>query len=128
MAIAGFAHCTQDTQEIDLPGGYRARVPGLPGFLATKLEAFASRGGEAVGDEDLEDIVSVLGHCPGIVEQIETSRDPLRAFLVERLRGLRAMRDLLQVVTGCFDATVADRSHRVLEVLSRVHEIEPGPR
>ncbi|MDT8391691.1 MAG: nucleotidyl transferase AbiEii/AbiGii toxin family protein [Lentisphaeria bacterium] len=52
----GIAHA----QEVTLPSGLLIRCLTLPYFVATKIEAFLSRGGDFRMSHDIEDIVIVL--------------------------------------------------------------------
>ncbi len=48
-------------EEVELPSGLRIRVVTAPAFIATKLEAFAGRGGgDYLFSHDLGDVISII--------------------------------------------------------------------
>jgi hypothetical protein len=60
-----------------------------PYFLATKLEAFGSRGnGDYMGSKDIEDICAVLHGREEIVAEVAESSAKLREYLAEHARRL----------------------------------------
>jgi predicted nucleotidyltransferase len=73
-----------------LPSGRNIRLIAAPHFLATKLEAFASRGGGDYLHHDMEDIVTVIDGRHSIVSEVQNSPADLRAFLLHELRVLLA--------------------------------------
>jgi hypothetical protein len=53
-----------------------------PYFLATKLEAFKSRGNnDFLGSHDFEDIITVIAGCIEIADEVNTSSDNLKSYL-----------------------------------------------
>jgi hypothetical protein len=65
------------------------RVVSPPVFLATKLAAFAGRGGgDLVGSHDIEDIVSVVAFRPELVSETAAEGDSLRRWIADRVREL----------------------------------------
>lgn len=53
-----------------------------PYFLATKIEAFKSRGNnDFLGSHDFEDIITVISGCIDISEQVQASSDDLKSHL-----------------------------------------------
>lgn len=63
------------------------RVVTAPYFLATKFEAFKTRGKmDFYASHDFEDIVSVLDGCIEIVEEIKKSDANLREYLSDSLK------------------------------------------
>ncbi|MFK5924481.1 MAG: hypothetical protein QM496_20080 [Verrucomicrobiota bacterium] len=71
-------------------------------FLATKMEAFANRGGgDFLGSHDLEDIVSVIDGRPAIVEEVE-SRCPfeVREFIRDTTKRFLSNHDFMDALEG----------------------------
>jgi hypothetical protein len=67
---------------INLENQFTIRVVAAPLFLATKIEAFYSRGNsDYLGSADLEDIVSVIDGRPGLLEEIAASDESVSAYL-----------------------------------------------
>ena len=75
-SVLGFTNPWYDeaiatAQVVELAGGLRIRLIAAPAFVATKLEAFGTRGrGDLMGSHDLEDIINVLDGRPGIEDEI----------------------------------------------------------
>ena len=73
-------HADQVTVE-----GVKIRVVSAPCFIATKLEAFQSRGeGDAWQSADLEDVIAVIDGRSEIVEEVATREGELREYLTEQ--------------------------------------------
>jgi len=69
-----------------LPGGTRIRVVAPPFFLATKMEAYQSRGGgDYLASHDLEDLVAVIDGRPEIVAEVASSEPEVRGYLADVL-------------------------------------------
>jgi hypothetical protein len=117
-----FRQCLSDAKMVPLPGGGWVRIPSLPAFLATKFDAFEDRGDDPVADEDLEDIVTVLGYCQQAIEEILKSTEPVRGYLVEQIKMLKRMPNLEELVSGCFppDEFSQSAAERVLSTVNRI--------
>jgi len=67
------------SEERELPGGVRIRVALAPLFLATKMEAFRSRGrGDFVASHDIEDIIAVVDGRPSVADEAKLAPAQLR--------------------------------------------------
>lgn len=97
---------------VNLPSGVQIRLIAAPVFLATKFEAFASRGGgDMMSSHDFEDIINVLAGRPGIEDEIAQSVPNLRAHLAARFREVASHPDFGNTLPGLivFDALYAER-------------------
>jgi hypothetical protein len=77
------------------PEGFKAAIPyriderhvirilPAPYFIATKLEAFNSRGGDGRTSQDFEDIVFVLEQRSSIWKELRQAEPPLSSYLKE---------------------------------------------
>jgi hypothetical protein len=93
-----------------------------PSFLATKLEAFAGRGGDDyVGSHDVEDIVAIVDGRPSLVEEVEREPPELRAYVAHELQRHLA-RGLADAVPGHLagDEASQDRLPLVMCALDRL--------
>jgi predicted nucleotidyltransferase len=64
-----------------LPTGKSIQLVTAPLFIATKLEAFRSRGGSDYGaSHDLEDIVAVVDGRVELVREARSAPDPVREY------------------------------------------------
>lgn len=61
------------------------KILSAPYFLATKFEAFHTRGGDYRTSYDFEDIIYVIDNRIGIVEEIRNADETVRSFLKEEL-------------------------------------------
>jgi hypothetical protein len=72
-------------------------------FVATKLEAFKSRGlADIRGSHDLEDLVAVLAQREEVLEGIARASLDVSMALREELSRLCANDEFLDAIPGCF--------------------------
>ncbi len=95
--VLGFANTWYEQAALSasahtMPSGRRIRLISAPLFLATKLEAFANRGGGDFLHHDMEDIVTVVDGRDTIAEEV-----------------LRCAPGVLEFLRDEFDALLADR-------------------
>lgn len=65
-----------------LPSGVAIRAIPPPNLLATKLEAFAARGGDDyLGSADFEDIVAIVDGREELIDEVAAASPELRAYL-----------------------------------------------
>ncbi|MBT9585064.1 hypothetical protein IV102_17105 [bacterium] len=98
----------------------RIRVIGLAAFLATKFEAFASRGqGEHAGDTDMEDILSVLAYRQDASQMVSQAPQALREFLQLCATKLLELSGLAELVSAALPGDNVSQSAvpAVLETL-----------
>lgn len=63
----------KESEAIDIGGGTVVRTISAVHFLATKLEAFASRGqGDLVASHDIEDVVAVIDGRESLLDELES--------------------------------------------------------
>ncbi len=77
------------------------RVVTGPYFLATKIEAFYSRGrGDFMASHDMEDIVTLLDGRPEIADEVRAAPDEVKVFLSRSFRDFLLKRDFLDSLPG----------------------------
>lgn len=106
-----------------LPSGKRIRLLPAPYFLATKLEAFESRGeSDYLISRDMEDIITVLDGRSEIVSEVQQASEDLKNYLVEQFSMLLEERDFLDALPGHLlpDAASQDRSALIIERLKAI--------
>jgi hypothetical protein len=92
--ILGFANRWQPAalpHAIDrqLPSGRRIRAASPPYLLATKLEAFKSRGQrDFLGSRDFGDIIALIDGRAELVDEVLTAKPDVRQFIAEEVRAL----------------------------------------
>ena len=106
-----------------LPNGRRLFHVDAPHFVATKLDAFRSRGnGDYLVSKDLEDIVIVTDGRESIADEIATSSTALRDHVREGVQELLEAEHFVEAVPGYF-AGEADLEQRVRQLLARLRAI-----
>jgi predicted nucleotidyltransferase len=119
LAIAG-------ASEFVLPDGRTIRLISAPAFLATKLEAFATRGqGDLMSSHDFEDIVNVLEGRPGIETEVAAVGGELADYLAARFVEIASRPDFENTLPGLvtYDELHEERVRRVQE---RINSIASG--
>lgn len=126
--ILGFANrwypvAAASAVRVALPSGREINLISAPAFLATKFEAFHTRGNsDVVMSHDLEDIVNVLEGRPAIVSEVAAAQADLLAYLVMRFGELRQHRDFENTLPGLVAYDELHRS-RIEAVLQRITAI-----
>lgn len=116
-----FAHAT-----IAELGGYHFRLIAAPYFLATKIEAFRSRGnGDYRTSRDLEDIISVIDGRSELVVEVQNSDSALREYLKTEFSAFLGERDFREALPGHL---LPDRAsqQRLPIVIDRLKQIGIG--
>ncbi|MFT5217410.1 MAG: putative nucleotidyltransferase [Flavobacteriales bacterium] len=61
------------------------RILDAPCYLATKFEAFKDRGKDYRTSHDIEDIIYIMDNRTTIVEEVNESKDSIKAFIKDQL-------------------------------------------
>ena len=86
---------------IEIRSGLDIRLISPAAFLATKLEAFASRGrNDYLARHDLEDVLNVIDGRPSIVEELAVASGELKGFISERIGRLVENADFRESLPG----------------------------
>lgn len=102
--------------KVVLPNGLPIRLISAPAFLATKFEAFATRGGgDLMASHDFEDIINVLDGRPGIEGEVAFADPELAAYLSLRFRDVTRHPDFENTLPGLvtYDALYDSRLETV---------------
>lgn len=84
-----------------LPSGTTIRLTAPQYFVATKLEAFRTRGnGDARVSYDMEDIIAVLDGRSGIEQEIAAAAPAVRTFIAAEFRQLTQDPDFHDAIQG----------------------------
>lgn len=96
-----YAFAVGTAQWVDLGEGVRIRLVTAVAFVATKLEAFASRGGgDFMTSHDLEDVLNIVDGREELVQEMAASPDDLRHAVGEAFARLLADGDFANVLPG----------------------------
>lgn len=107
----------------ELTGGVEIRMINAPYFLATKLEAFWSRGKkDYVGSPDLEDVIAVIDGRKELVSEIKLADQDVRNYLAEQCAGLLKTRAFIEHISGFMPSDAASQG-RVPKLMARLKGI-----
>lgn len=122
--VLGFSNrwyplAVRTAQPHDLGAGLHIRLISAPLFVATKLEAFVTRGhGDVLASHDLEDILNVVEGRPGLDEELRAADPELLATVRTHFRALLAQADF----TGNLAGLVSDPDMAAM-VLGRLNRM-----
>jgi hypothetical protein len=103
-----------------LPSGMDIRLTAPQYFIATKLEAFRTRGnGDARLSYDMEDIIAVLDGRSGIEKEIVASSPEVRSHIGAEFRQLSTDTDFQDAIQGYLSSST-DSAGRRRAVLERI--------
>jgi hypothetical protein len=113
----------KEARHFQLANGPSIQLISAPYFLATKLEAFASRGlDDYVEKSDMEDIVAVIDGRPSIVDDVRAASPEVRAYLAVEFARLLAIPAFQDALPGHLMGDAASQA-RLPILLSRLREI-----
>lgn len=130
--VLGFANrwyplAYETAVRIALPSGREIRLISAPAFLATKLEAFATRGeGDLMASHDFEDIINVLDGRPEVVEEVILAKQELANYLATCFGDIARHRDFDNTLPGLveFDDIYEERVRRVRERINAIARLK----
>lgn len=116
-----FPSLMDEAEYVEVDDGRHAWRASAPCFVATKLEAFYSRGkGDYVSSKDIEDIVAVIDGRVEILDEIQFCAHDVRGFISQSCRQLlgdkRFMDSLSQIVPDDQRETVVEERLRQLSM------------
>ena len=128
-AILGFSNRWQapalpHAVECRLPSDAVIRAITPPYLLATKLEAFADRGGDdLLGSHDFEDVISLVDGRAALVEEVRASSGELRDYLAQQIGALQTIPRFHEWVGASLRPDAANQARAKAIVLPRLEEI-----
>jgi len=111
---------------VSLPSGKRIRLISAPAFLATKFEAFATRGAnDLMVSHDFEDIINVLDGRPGIENEVAAAGGELASYLAARFRDVLLHPDFYNTLPGLvvFDDLYQSRIENVRRRITAIADL-----
>jgi len=103
--------------------GVRVKVVGAPYFVATKLEAFFSRGGaDFMASHDLEDIIAVIDGRDALIDEVRAASPELRTYLATAFVGLLETPAFIDALPGHLQGDAASQARLPL-LLQRLRAI-----
>jgi predicted nucleotidyltransferase len=104
-------------------GDLKIRLIRAPEFIATKLEAFKSRGqGDYLMSHDLEDVLTVIDGREDLLDEVETSDATLKIYLGQEFMKLLATRRFVEALSGHLSSDAASQA-RLPRLLIRLQKL-----
>lgn len=103
--VLGFAnrwypYVVSTAQTVTLEEGLHIRLATAVAFVATKLEAFASRGqGDVLASHDLEDVLNIVDGRKELAREVAEAGE-VRQAIAAAISGLLERQDFLNVLPG----------------------------
>ncbi|MEO6280338.1 hypothetical protein [Roseateles sp.] len=104
--VLGFSNCwypyaVQTAVPLELGEGVTIRLVSAVAFVATKLEAFASRGAsDFLTSHDLEDVLNIVDEREELAGELAAAPADLRQAVATAFAPLLANRDFVNVLPG----------------------------
>lgn len=96
-----YPYAVETSVSVDLGSGITARLASAVAFVATKLEAFASRGGgDFLSSHDLEDVLNIVDGREELIEELAAAPADLRQAVATAFASLLTNRDFMNVLPG----------------------------
>ena len=96
-----YDYAVQTATPVKLDDGITIRLVTAVAFVATKLEAFASRGGgDFLTSHDLEDVLNIVDGREELVQELRAAPADLRHAVAAAFATLLAHRDFANVLPG----------------------------
>jgi predicted nucleotidyltransferase len=118
-----YAPAIHHSQRQHLRENLEIRLITAPYFIATKLEAFHSRGKDDVWiSHDLEDVISVVDGRVELLEDVQQADTAIRQHLAREFTALLEREDFLESLAGQLPPDAASQ-RRVPAILKRLRVI-----
>ncbi len=106
-----------------LPNGKSIKILSAPCFIATKIEAFKSRGEDMRYDSDFEDIIYILNNRSEIENEIAASPTELRLYLKNEFNIFLSKQIINEAVSTSL-MPEEDRVTYVIEIMKTIVKSE----
>lgn len=118
-----YAEAAASATRLSLPSGAAINLISAPAFLATKFEAFRTRGrGDLLLSHDLEDILNVVEGRPAIVGEVRAGEVTMRAYLTAQFAEILSTPDFTNVLPGLVlrDELHSERTAALMQRISAI--------
>lgn len=107
-----------------LPSGVSIRAAAPAHLVATKIEAFLSRGEEDfLASRDLEDIITLIDGREELVAETRQANPELRSYLTAEIRKLLANPRFNDGIAAALQGDAASQARANIIVIPRLEEI-----
>ena len=109
-----------------LPDGQEIFVFPVEYYIAAKLEAHKSRGGNDLRQShDFEDIIYILDNCSDILENIQNSNEEVRTYLKQECQNLLSNDGITECIETALPYDSGEESTDIiLDLIRNIAEIE----
>jgi hypothetical protein len=109
---------------LTLPSGQEIRAIPPPFLIATKLEAFSTRGkSDFLASRDFGDVVTLIDGREELAEEIAAAPEPVRAYIGQKLEKLSRHRDFDRGLEGALPSSPEARERVDLVLWPRVKDL-----
>ncbi|HQR51548.1 MAG TPA: hypothetical protein PKW44_07920 [Methylophilaceae bacterium] len=118
-----YPYAAASAMQMTLPSGRNIRLVSAPAFLATKFEAFQTRGNSDFAlSHDFEDIINVIEGRAATVAEVAASASDLRTYLAAQFARISQREDLQNVLPGlvAYDELYAQRAAAVTQRIAAI--------
>jgi hypothetical protein len=96
-----YPYAVETAEPTDLGAGITIRLVSAVGFLATKLEAFAGRGGgDYLSSHDIEDVLNIVNGREELANELSAAPAEIQHTVSEVFSGLLADHNFANVLPG----------------------------
>ena len=102
------------------------RLPA-PYYVATKMEALRSRGGnDWRGAKDFEDILYVLNYCTDFMERFRMAETDVRQYLSEQFSAILQRPNINEEIECAISADEIDRTDMLIQIMRDIASDKPA--
>jgi hypothetical protein len=113
-----------DALDFILPNGIEIKIFTLADLLASKIEAFGSRGrNQFYFSKDFEDIITLFNGCPNLIAEIAASEIEVKTFITAWVNTERRNLDTMAPAFLSNADRLAGRDRLLLETIAKIGEI-----
>ena len=118
----GFEH----REQYQLPSGKMIYRLPAPYFIATKIEALLSRGGnDWRGSKDFEDIIYVLNYCTDFMARFNAMEMDVQHYLSEQFAQMLQRPNFDEEIACAISADEVERTDMLIQIMSDIARYKP---
>jgi len=118
----GFEH----REQYQLPSGKKIYRLPAPYYIATKIDALLSRGGnDWRGAKDFEDIIYVLNYCTDFMTRFRATETDVQQYLSEQFAKMLQRPNLNEEVECAISADEVERTDMLIQIMSDIAMHKP---
>ena len=113
----GFEH----REQYQLPSGKKIYRLPAPYYIATKIDALLSRGGnDWRGAKDFEDIIYVLNYCTDFMTRFRATETDVQQYLSEQFAQMLQRPNLNEEIECAISADEVERTDMLIQIMSNI--------